>query len=254
MKRELTQIINLPGVIVKSKKEIEKTLILDVEASSNTGCCPGCQKVSNRLHQNHWHLVKDLPWAEKEVFLRVNRRQFKCDYCLKPFSEELSFVKKRQKYTKRYARLVTEEVINSNLLNVAKRHNLTEEEVDSMINQVSREIFPISLKNLKRLGIDEITLVKGQGKFIIVLVDLDTGKLIGLIKERKAKTLEKYLTSWEEDILKQIEEVSMDMYKMYKTVIEKLCPQAVITVDRFHVTKLLHQELNSGRIEQKKKC
>ncbi|WP_413167852.1 transposase [Capilliphycus salinus ALCB114379] len=39
---------------------------------------------------------------------------------------------------------------------------------------------------------------------------------------------------------------------MYKTVIEKLCPQAVITVDRFHVTKLLHQELNSGRIEQKK--
>jgi transposase len=51
MKRELTQILNLPGVIVKSKKEIEKTLILDVEASSNTGCCPGCQKVSNRLHR-----------------------------------------------------------------------------------------------------------------------------------------------------------------------------------------------------------
>ena len=235
MKRELTKILNLPGIIVKSTKEIEKTLILEVEASSNTACCPGCQKVSNRLHQNHWHLVKDMAWAEKEVFLRVNRRQFKCDYCLKPFSEELSFVKKRQKYTKRYARLVTEEVINSNLLNVAKRHNLTEEEVDrsrdvksracgqldsrveSMINQVSQEIFPINLKNLKRLGIDEITLVKGQGRFIIVLVDLDTGKLIGLIPERKAKTLEKYLTSWEEDILNQIEEVSMDMYNMYKT-------------------------------------
>ncbi|WP_413167877.1 ISL3 family transposase [Capilliphycus salinus ALCB114379] len=39
---------------------------------------------------------------------------------------------------------------------------------------------------------------------------------------------------------------------MYKTVLEKVCPQAVITVDRFHVTKLLHQELNQGRIEQKK--
>ena len=31
---------------------------------------------------------------------------------------------------------------------------------------------------------------------------------------------------------------------MYKTVIEKICPKAVITVDRFHVTKILHQELN----------
>ncbi|MGK7946615.1 MAG: hypothetical protein AB4058_19325 [Microcystaceae cyanobacterium] len=30
---------------------------------------------------------------------------------------------------------------------------------------------------MHRLGIDEISLVKGQGKFIIVLVDLDQGKL-----------------------------------------------------------------------------
>jgi len=39
---------------------------------------------------------------------------------------------------------------------------------------------------------------------------------------------------------------------MYKTVFNKLCPNAVITADRFHVTKLLHQELNQGRIDQKK--
>jgi transposase len=121
-----------------------------------------------------------------------------------------------------------------------------------MINQISQEILPINLKNLKRLGIDEITLVKEQGKFIVVLVDLDTGKLMGLVKERKAQALEKYLIAWGEEVLEQIEEVSIDMYKMYKTVIEKLCPEAVITVDRFHVTKLLHQELNQGRIDQKK--
>ena len=137
MKRELTKILNLPGVIVQSKKEIEQTLILEVEASSKTACCPVCQKVSHRLHQNHWHLIKDLPWGEKEVFLKVNRRQFKCNYCSKPFSEELGFVKKRKKYTKRYAQLITEEVAISNLRSVAKRHHLTEDEVSSMINQVS---------------------------------------------------------------------------------------------------------------------
>ncbi|MDJ0846400.1 transposase [Crocosphaera sp.] len=61
---------------------------------------------------------------------------------------------------------------------------------------MSQKILPISLKNLKRLGIDEISLVKSHGKFIILLVDLDTGKLIGLVKERKSKTLEEYLESW----------------------------------------------------------
>ncbi|NES80308.1 MAG: transposase [Moorea sp. SIO2B7] len=43
---------------------------------------------------------------------------------------------------------------------------------------------PINLKGLKRLGIDEISLVKGEGKFIVVLVDLDSGKLIGMIAEK----------------------------------------------------------------------
>ena len=44
--------------------------------------------------------------------------------------------------------------------------------------------------------------------------------------------------------MQQIEEVSMDMAKIYKSVAEKLCPNAVITVDRFQVTKILHEELN----------
>ena len=39
---------------------------------------------------------------------------------------------------------------------------------------------------------------------------------------------------------------------MYKIVIEKKCPKAVITADRFHVTKILNQELNQARIDQKK--
>lgn len=32
----------------------------------------------------------------------------------------------------------------------------------------------------------------------------------------------------------------------------KICPNASITVDRFHVTQMLHEELNQARIDQKK--
>ncbi len=252
MKRQLTKLLSLPGVSVKSQKQLENTLILEVESNSKKAVCPRCHQSSSRLHQNHYSLIKDIPWGEIEVFLRVNRRQFKCEKCSKPFSEELDFVKKRQKYTLRYAQHITEQVVNSDLKSVARRNNLTESEVESMINQISQIILPIKINNLKRLGIDEISLVKGQGKFIIVLVDLDTGKLIGLVKERKSTTLACYLESWGEDILNQIEEVSIDLYKMYKTVVEQMCPKALITADRFHVTKILHQELNQGRIDQKK--
>ena len=44
----------------------------------------------------------------------------------------------------------------------------------------------------------------------------------------------------------------MDMTGNYKSLVKKLCPNAEVTVDRFHVTKIVHEELNPARIEQKK--
>jgi transposase len=38
--------------------------------------------------------------------------------------------------------------------------------------------------NLKRLGIDEIALVKGHGNYCAVLVDLDRSKVIAILSER----------------------------------------------------------------------
>ncbi|WP_162040063.1 transposase family protein [Gloeothece citriformis] len=76
--------LGISGVIVKSQKQLENTLILEIENNSKTALCPKCQKNSYRLHQNHYFLIKDIPWGEIEVLLRVNRRQFKCDNCSKP--------------------------------------------------------------------------------------------------------------------------------------------------------------------------
>jgi transposase len=64
--------------------------------------------------------------------------------------------------------------------------------------------------------------------------------------------IEKKMLEWGEEVLNQIEEVSMDMTGNYKSLVRKLCPNANVTVDRFHVTKMIHQELNQARIDQKK--
>jgi transposase len=60
------------------------------------------------------------------------------------------------------------------------------------------------------------------------------------------------MIKWGEKVLCQIQEVSIDMTGNYQHLIKKICPNAEITVDRFHVTKVVHQELNQARIEQKK--
>ena len=252
MKRVLTKLLNLPGVIVEESQEVEGILILSVRVEKKMAVCPRCCKVSHRLHQNKKHLVKDLPMGNKEVILCVNRRRFKCDSCQKTFSETLKFVGNKKRFTDRYAQKITEQVIHSDVNNVAKNYELTEEEVWSMVISTAQAIKPINVENLKRLGIDEISLVKGQGKFIVVLVDLETHKLIGLVAARKQKEIQKVMLQWGEKVLAQIEEVSIDMTGNYKSLVQKICPNAEVIVDRFHLVKIINEELNSARIAEKK--
>lgn len=248
----MTNILDLPGVIVEDYKQIGATLVLVVKSKQKTANCPLCNQSSHHLHQNYRYLVRDLPIGNKEVMLRVNRRRFKCKNCHKPFNESWEFVEKKKNFTNRYAQSITEQVVHSDIKNVAKNNNLTEEEVWSMVKTVANKILPVDVKNLQKLGIDEISLVKGQGKFIVVLVDLETHKLIGLVAERKQEAIKKKMLEWGEKVLNQIKEVSMDMTGNYKSLVKKLCPNADVTVDRFHVTKMIHEELNQARIEQKK--
>ncbi|WP_249065801.1 transposase [Argonema antarcticum] len=227
----MTKILNLPGVIVEDSKETAETLILSVRVEKKTGACPRCGRISHRLHQNKGHLVRDLPIGGREVILKVNRRRFKCENCQKPFSETLDFVGNKKSFTYRYAQSVTEQVIHSDVSNVAKNNGLTEEEVWSMVISVAKKVIPINVENLKILGIDEISLVKGQGKIIVVLVDLESHKLLGLVPSRTQSQIEKVMRQWGGKVLSQIEEVSMDMTGNYKSLVQKMCQNAQVTVD-----------------------
>ena len=67
MKRLMTKLLNLPGVIVENSTQTNETLILSVRAALKTAICPDCGQSSHRLHQNHGHLVKDLPMGNRQV-------------------------------------------------------------------------------------------------------------------------------------------------------------------------------------------
>ena len=220
--------------------------------SVNNSTCPFCEKTTYSIHQNHWRMIHDLSWSEKPVLLKINRRQFKCHKCQKVFSENLNFVDKSKGYTKRLARDIVEQVLNSNIHSVAKRNDLSDEEVESMLKAQVSQILNINLSQVKRLGIDEIALVKGQGNYLAVLVDLDTRKPIELVKSRRIEEIREVIVKWGSQVLEQIVEVSMDLWSPYKSLVEELMPNANITADRFHVMKQVNDELDAMRKSEKR--
>jgi transposase len=243
----LTQLLNLPGIEVENYSDLGSELILEVEAITTQATCPRCEQISCHLHQNHWYLARDLSISGRTVFLKVNRRQFKCHNCGKPFSEMLDFIGTRRKQTNRFAQSIVQQVLHSDVHNVAVQNNLTDEEVWSMVQHISKKKLQVDLSQLKRLGIDEIALRKGQGNYIVVLVDLDRRVPIGFAPSRQQVDLRKVLEEWGEAVLSQILEVSIDLSGNYKGLVDKLLPNATVVADRFHVMKIVNQDLDAAR-------
>jgi len=111
----------------------------------------------------------------------------------------------------------------------------------------------IDLSGLKRLGIDEITLRKGQEDYIVVFVDLDRRVAIGFAPSRKQEDMKKVLEGWGETVLSKVAEVSIDLSGNYRSLVNKLLPNAEVIADRFHVMKIVNQDLDTARKNLPKK-
>jgi len=252
MKFSIEQILKIPTVKVLVCEEIEGLgFIVAIEKIDKYCPCPECGKITYSIHQKHWRMVRDLPWGEKPVMLRINRRQFRCKNCPKIFSEDLEFIDQQRGYTKRFAKEIVRQVLDSNIRSVGERNDVSEEEIQSMIDASEEEI-KTDLSEIKRLGIDEIALVKGQGKYLGVLVDLDRGKLIDIVSSRRQLEMRKALQNMGSEVLDGIKEVSIDLWKAYKVLVEELMPNANVIADRFHVMKQVNNELDAQRKAEKK--
>jgi transposase len=250
--KALTEILDLEGVkVISHRLHVGIGLILQTESTSSYSICPRCGTKSHRLHQNHRYIVKDLPFGEKPAFLEINRRQFKCDSCKKPFSEELNFVSRKRTYTKRLAQKIIQDVLENDIHSVASKGIVTTEEIERMLKDASTELDSSKPIGLKRLGIDEIALTKGHGNYCTVFIDLDTSKLIAMICGRTQEVIKKILIEWGSEVLDKIEEVSTDLWQGYRNLVKEIMPVAQLVADRFHVMVQINKELDTQRKREK---
>lgn len=251
----MTDILNLTGFIVRDYRFISEVgIVLALENRQPTLICPECGSPTNKVHQNHPSTIRDISWGEQQVYLRINRRHMRCDCCGKKWREELSFVKKNRNHTKRFTQQIVQEVIESDIKNVGQRNDVSQQEIETMLKDMGEELIEKKPSKITRLGIDEIAIIKGQGNYYVVLIDLEQGVIVGLIENRTESAVTNYLQSWGQEVLSQIKEVSIDLWKSYKKVAEKLMPQAVIVADRFHVMKQVNKELDDQRKKSRKEA
>ena len=247
-------IINLPEFKVKNYRFIEGFgLVIIVEKKEKKASCTNCGKKSDKLPQNYRYKGRDLPMMEHDVYLRVNRRQFKCSPCQKPFTEHFDGLKKTRTYTERLAEKIITEVLESDGKNLAQRNGLSEQEVETILKEKLADLKTDKPKQLKKLGIDEIAWVKGHKNYCAVLVDLETRKPVDILEKRTQECWRECFEIWGTEVLENLEESGRDLWSAYKNLVQELMPNAEVVADRFPVMKLVNEELDTARKSVKRK-
>ncbi|HEU5044335.1 MAG TPA: ISL3 family transposase [Nocardioidaceae bacterium] len=99
---------------------------------------------------------------------------------------------------------------------------------------------------LARIGIDEISYKRGH-RYLTVVVDHDTGRLVWAAPGRDRATLEKFFDALGVDRCAQVTHVSADGADWISAVVEQRCPNAVRCADPFHVVKWATEALDEVR-------
>ena len=100
--------------------------------------------------------------------------------------------------------------------------------------------------DLTELGFDEISVRKGH-RYLTVVVDHHTGRLVWAAPGRDRKTVEKFLDLLGEERCKQIELVSCDDADWITRPVAERCPNAIICLDPLHIVKAATDALDEIR-------
>lgn len=101
-------------------KSDSRTVTLYLKPSSRTMSCTHCGSRCRQVHDTTVRRVRDLPLLAFRVVLVVPRRRVWCVQCGGPRLEKLSWLGRYQRVTDQLAEAVSQLLVSSNILAVAR--------------------------------------------------------------------------------------------------------------------------------------
>ena len=101
---------------------------------------------------------------------------------------------------------------------------------------------------LVRIGIDEISYKKGH-RYLTVVVDHDSGRLVWAAVGRDKKTLDSFFGLLGDERCKQVKIVTADGATWIADVVKSRCKNATLCIDAFHVCQWASEALDEVRRE-----
>ena len=240
---EETSLLSLPeGMHVEHIQITEHGLVIEVEASHPTSCCPLCAHPSDSIKTHYRRVLRDAPCAGRQVQLVLTVRKFYCRnlYCSqKVFAERLpTFVEPWARMTIRGSQSIT--LIGLATCGKGGARLAAHLGIQTTRTTILRRIMAlpdVSPGSVLYLGIDDFSFRRGY-QFGTILVNLEGHRVVDLLPDRQAET-----AAWWMRQHSDLMAVSRDRGGEYASAAREGAPQALQYADRFHLLKNLRESL-----------
>jgi len=238
-----------PWSVVRTEfleKEKELHLYIDFPRGS-TFQCPKCQSKCP-LHDSEDKIWRHLDFFQHKAFLhaRVPRSNCKTHGVL---TVDLPWARPNSGFSLLFEALVLTLVRSMPVLAIARLVGEHDTLIWRMIHHyVDDARSKVDMSTVRKVGIDE-TSVQKRHKYLTIFVDIDKSQVLYATPGKDSETLAPFI----QDLhghggsTDTVREVSIDMSPAFIAGIREYLPEASITFDKFHVTKLVLDAVDKVR-------
>ena len=248
-------LLNIPDVRTK-KKEInsEGNVIITVESTVEGTCCRKCGREIYKPYGHGREIdLRHLSVFGNKTYIRICPPRYQCTYCegSPTATQKSAWYEQRSPCTKAYEDHVLLQSVNSTVEDVSIKEDIGYESVTGIISR--RIAVRANWKEIRRidvLGLDEISLKKGHKDFVTIVTALAGGKtlILAVLRDRKKKTVKKFLKTIPKRLKKTVGCVCSDMYDGFINAVKEVLGKRIrIIIDRFHVVRLYRDDLDGLR-------
>lgn len=245
--------IKADDVVVNKIQETDDFVKFRLGKTSLVERCPYCGALSAKVHSKRTRTVRDRPQYGKQVIVEIEKRRFKCENpeCShRTFGERIGDLRPYQRRTDEFKYFLYS---LQKMMPSWAAAKLLAEEYKTRLSQATIYRDFIYIGKLKKketrasenevvaVGLDEFLRKRGR-EFGVALVDLRNGDIIAVEEGKKGESIRRLFEGLDTT---KIEVVVIDMWRLARSYINKLLPEAAIVVDRFHVIKEFSQPLNT---------
>ena len=220
-----------------------------------TPICHECGSKAEGIHSWHKRDLRDLNVLGIKCKVVYHYRKIECPNCGIKVEKTNVTTPGGPQVTNRMAEYVHQLCQYMTVKEVAEHLDLHWETVKKIHERfLEKEFGETEYSHSGFLAVDEISFGKHH-KYLTVVLDFKTGRVIWLGKGRKAKTLGDFFSDMPKNELNQIKAIAMDMWDPFIKAVKENCPQARIVFDKYHLVASYNRDIidEVRRSEQRNK-